>query len=284
MHSIADNLAWATAALQAGDDDPRRDAEVLLCEALHCARTHLLAYGERQLNEMEQRHFEQWVQRRVSGEPVAYIVGKREFWSLPLCVNASTLIPRPDTEVLVETALQLCQKETARVLDLGTGTGAIALALAKEKPQWQVLAVDVQTAAVALAQQNSEQLGLHNVRVLQSDWFSALAQQEKKKYFDMIVSNPPYIAEDDPHLQRGDVRFEPHSALVSDHQGYADLFAIADTAKDFLTSDGWLLLEHGAEQGFRLRAHLQASGYMGVHTVRDYASNERVTAGQWVKT
>lgn len=207
---------------------------------------------------------------------MAYLIGQREFWSLPLQVNNSTLIPRPDTEVLVETALQLSLPPAARVLDLGTGTGAIALALKSSQPQWQVTAVDRERAAVTLAQHNANSLKLA-VAVIQSDWFAALPEQQ----FDLIVSNPPYIDGDDPHLQQGDVRFEPTTALVAAQQGLADLFHIIDTAPLFLAPAGWLVLEHGWQQGAAVRSQLTRQGYQQVTTVCDYANLERVTIGQW---
>ncbi|HQQ61995.1 MAG TPA: peptide chain release factor N(5)-glutamine methyltransferase [Pseudomonadales bacterium] len=281
-HSIAENLAVAARYLQETCEDARRDAEILLCAVLECERTYLYAHGEKKLGETEADLFRHYLERRHAGEPVAYIIGRREFWSLLLAVNESTLIPRHDTEILVETALALCKRESARVLDLGTGSGAIALALAVENPQWQIDAVDVQEDAVALAQWNARQLGIANVNIYRSDWFSAVpaVTSVQAMCFDMIVSNPPYIDAGDPHLALGDLRYEPHTALVAADRGYADLFTIAREAKKYLCSDGWLLLEHGFQQAGDLRIYLHDAGYHEVQTFADLGGNDRVTIGR----
>ena len=225
----------------------------------------------------EETQLAELLARRKTGEPVAHLVGEREFWSLPLYVSAATLIPRPDTECLVEQALARLPASPARILDLGTGTGAIALALASERPDCQVTAVDVMPDAVALAQRNVDRLALPNVTVVHSSWFSALADRQ----FETIVSNPPYIDEADPHLGEGDVRFEPRSALVAAGQGLADLSQIITAARQHLVSDGWLLLEHGWTQGEAVRALFLQAGYQQVETCRDYGGNERLTLGKW---
>lgn len=277
-HAIESCLALAAEALQTTSDSPRLDAEVLLAHLLQRNRAYLYAYSETLVDAAIVHQFFQQVARRKSGEPVAHLTGCREFWSLSLATNASTLIPRPDTELLVEIALRVFTKTSARVLDLGTGTGAIALALATEKTSWAIDAVDRQGDAVLLAQHNAENLALHNVRVYESCWFSAVAAEQ---CFDMVISNPPYIATDDKHLLEGDVRFEPRSALVADDDGYADLFFIAREAKNYLCDNGYLLLEHGFAQGEKLRAYLRACGYSDVQTERDYGGNERVTWAVW---
>lgn len=272
---IATALHWAVTQLP-HSPTAKLDAEVLLSHVLGVERVYLLTWPERLLSNSEWQTMQALVAQRTNGIPVAYLIGQREFWSLPLQVNNSTLIPRPDTEVLVETALQLSLPPAARVLDLGTGTGAIALALKSSQPQWQVTAVDRERAAVTLAQHNANSLKLA-VAVIQSDWFAALPEQQ----FDLIVSNPPYIDGDDPHLQQGDVRFEPTTALVAAQQGLADLFHIIDTAPLFLAPAGWLVLEHGWQQGAAVRSQLTRQGYQQVTTVCDYANLERVTIGQW---
>lgn len=203
-------------------------------------------------------------------------MGEREFWSLPLYVSAATLIPRPDTECLVEQALARLPATPARILDLGTGTGAIALALASERPDCQVTAVDVMPDAVALAQRNLARLALPNVTVLHSSWFTALGDRQ----FETIVSNPPYIDEADPHLAEGDVRFEPRSALVAADHGLADLSHIITQSRQHLVSGGWLLLEHGWTQGEAVRALFLQAGFERVETCRDYGGNERLTVGK----
>lgn len=208
---------------------------------------------------------------------MAYILGHQGFWSLDLEVAPHTLIPRPDTELLVETALATLAADTATVLDLGTGTGAIALALASERPLWTVTAVDRVEEAVALAERNRQRLLLENVEVRRSHWFSALDGRR----FRMIVGNPPYIPASDPHLSEGDVRFEPKSALVAGSDGLDDIRQIVAQAPRHLLDEGWLLLEHGYDQGAAVRELLGARGFAGVHTLRDLGGNERITLGQW---
>lgn len=257
-------------------DSPRRDAEILLEYVTGKGRTYIMAFGETPLTDAQQQQLEALLQRRKQGEPVAHLTGGREFWSLPLFVSPATLIPRPDTECLVEQALARLPAKKCHILDLGTGTGAIALALASERPDCDVTAVDRMPDAVALARRNTEHLAIRNVRILQSCWFSALPGQR----FDMIVSNPPYIDAQDPHLAEGDVRFEPLSALVADANGMADIIHIIDHARQVLTPGGYLLLEHGWQQGDAVRAAFQQAGYSDVETCRDYGGNERVTCGR----
>ena len=270
---------WLQQAIStlAGGESPRRDAEILLEHVTGTARAWILAFGETQLTADQQAQLDALLARRKTGEPVAHLVGEREFWSLPLYVSAATLIPRPDTECLVEQALARLPATPARILDLGTGTGAIALALASERPDCQVTAVDLMPDAVALAQRNLERLALKNVTVQQSSWFTALADQQ----FEMIVSNPPYIDECDPHLSEGDVRFEPRSALVAADHGLADLSHIIIQSRQHLVSNGWLLLEHGWTQGEAVRNLFLQAGFAQVETCRDYGGNERLTVGKW---
>ncbi|MEG5548143.1 peptide chain release factor N(5)-glutamine methyltransferase [Enterobacter wuhouensis] len=269
-------LRHAASALSESES-PKRDAEILLEYVTGKARTYLLAFGETELTAEQQAQLDALLLRRKTGEPVAHLVGEREFWSLPLYVSAATLIPRPDTECLVEQALRRLPDAGCSILDLGTGTGAIALALASERPDCTVTAVDVMPDAVALAQRNVERLGLRNVTVLQSSWFTAL----ENRAFTMIVSNPPYIDEDDPHLAQGDVRFEPLTALVAANAGLADLDHIVTTSRVHLLPGGWLLVEHGWTQGDAVRALFTKAGYAAVETCRDYGGNERLTLGQW---
>jgi len=273
MATVKDNLLRAVELTES--DSPRLDLEVLLCHLLGKSRAWLYTWPEHPLDNTQQAQFDALLKRRIAGEPVAHLTGSREFWSLPLKVNRSTLIPRPDTEVLVETVLARCPQEEAAVLDLGTGTGAIALALASEKSRWQITAVDTMPAAVALAEENRSRLGFTNVRVLRSDWFSALDAQR----FDVIVSNPPYIDTQDPHLRQGDVRFEPLSALVAEEQGLADIRRIAADGRDFLNDNGLLAVEHGWEQGRPVRRLFSELGYTDVETRLDYAGRERITLG-----
>ncbi|WMT12708.1 peptide chain release factor N(5)-glutamine methyltransferase [Serratia fonticola] len=257
-------------------DSAKRDAEILLGFVTGRARTYLLAFGETPLTAEQTEQLTVLLARRDRGEPVAYLVGEREFWSLPLSVSPATLIPRPDTECLVELALERLPAAPCAILDLGTGTGAIALALASERPDCQLTGIDLQPEAVALAQHNAQKLAINNASFLQGSWFTPVAGQK----FALIASNPPYIDEADPHLGQGDVRFEPCSALVAAEQGLADLAAIVQQAADYLEPQGWLLLEHGWQQGENVRALLNAAGFIAVATHRDYGGNDRVTLGQ----
>ena len=269
---------WLQQAVVAlcGGDSPKRDAEILLGFVTGKSRSWLVAFDDAQLDADQLTQLDALLARRVTGEPIAHLVGEREFWSLPLRVSDATLIPRPDTEILVEHALMHLPAEPACLLDLGTGTGAIALALASERADCQVIGCDRIPAAVALAQDNAQRLHIHNVQFCLSHWFDHLPAQR----FDLIVSNPPYIDAADVHLQQGDVRFEPRSALVADDQGLADLRFIIQTAPRWLKPQGWLLLEHGWQQGAAVRALLAQHGYQAVQTADDYGGNPRVTLGQ----
>ena len=222
--------------------------------------------------------YEQLLQRRLLGEPVAHLIGSQAFWTIDLEVTADTLIPRPETETLVEQALEKLSQGVYRVADLGTGTGAIALALASERPGWQVIGCDRVDAAVDLAERNRRQLNIPNASFVLGSWFEPLDGT-----FDMIVSNPPYIDPDDPHLQQGDVRFEPLSALIADKQGMADIESIADIARDYLNDGGWLLFEHGYDQGEQARQVLELLGYVDVETIQDLGARDRVTLGCWLR-
>lgn len=279
MTRIATALRLGQQRCAAVGDSPALDAQLLLCAVLCCDRTYLFTWPERSLTAQQQEDYEQYLLRRSAGEPVAHILGQREFWSLPLQVNHSTLIPRPDTELLVSRVLaSALPAGPVQLLELGTGTGAISLALASERPQWQLLATDVSPEAVQLARANRDQLGFVQPRIQQSDWF----QQLPADRYHGIVSNPPYLAADDPHLQQGDVRFEPHSALVADEDGLADLHHLIDHGRDWLLPGGMVWLEHGAEQGAQVRHIMQQYGYSDVQTWCDLAGLERVTAGRWV--
>ena len=256
---------------------PRLDAELLLAQALGKSRGYLHTWPERELEAPQLERFQAALARRRTGEPVAYILGRQGFWSLDLDVASHTLIPRPDTELLVETALALLPAAPLQVLDLGTGTGAIALALACEPPAWQVTGVDRVPEAVALAKGNGIRLQLANARFAESCWFSALAGQR----FQLIVSNPPYIAVADPHLSQGDVRFEPSSALVAGIDGLDDIRLIIEQAPEHLLAGGWLLLEHGFDQAEAVRELLVQRGFATVESRRDLGGHQRISLGQW---
>ncbi|KTC61006.1 peptide chain release factor N(5)-glutamine methyltransferase [Pseudomonas savastanoi] len=254
----------------------RLDIELLLAAALGKPRSFLHTWPERIVSTEAALAFAGYLQRRRTGEPVAYILGQQGFWKLDLEVAPHTLIPRPETEMLVEAALELVPAfAPAKVLDLGTGTGAIALALANERQQWKVTAVDRVPEAVALAERNRQRLQLDNAQVLNSHWFSALEGQQ----FDLIISNPPYIADADPHLSAGDVRFEPSSALTAGSDGLDDLRTIIADAPAHLSADGWLLLEHGYDQGPAVRELLIRHGFERIQTRRDLGEHERITFG-----
>lgn len=251
------------------------DVDVLLCHVLGCESAYLRTWPERTLTASQLADFETLLSKRKQGMPVAYLVGQRGFWSLQLTVSPDTLIPRPETELLVEEALSLPLPTDARVLDLGTGTGAVALALAAERPAWQVSGVDRIAESIALAGENAISNGLEQVRFYQSNWFSQVEGS-----YHLLISNPPYIAESDPHLDQGDVRFEPRSALVAPNEGLADIQHIADTALNYLLPQGYLMFEHGHSQGEACRTLLTQRGYEKVVTLRDLAGLERVTVGR----
>ncbi|WP_313376553.1 peptide chain release factor N(5)-glutamine methyltransferase [Pantoea sp. CTOTU50773] len=269
-------LKHAVVAL-CGGDSPKRDAEILLGFVTGKSRSWLVAFDDHELDATQLAELNALLARRVKGEPIAHLVGEREFWSLPLRVNDATLIPRPDTEVLVEQALLRIPVTPSSLLDLGTGTGAIALALASERSDCQVLGCDRIPAAVALAEENAQRLHISNARFQLSHWFDEIPAQ----HFDLIVSNPPYIDAADEHLQQGDVRFEPLSALVADEAGLADLRLIIHRAPQWLQSGGWLLLEHGWQQDEAVRGIMTQHGYQQVSSINDYGGNPRVTLGQF---
>ncbi|SFM93899.1 release factor glutamine methyltransferase [Izhakiella capsodis] len=275
---IRDWLPVAAARLE-NSESSRRDAEILLSFVTGKGRSWLRAFDETTLDGTQLATLTALIARRAKGEPVAYITGVREFWSLALRVSPVTLIPRPDTEVLVECALEKMDTPQGHALDLGTGTGAIALALASERPGWQVTGVDCIAEAVRLAQHNGKNLAINNVSFLPGHWFSAVGGRR----FDLIVTNPPYIDVDDIHLTQGDVRFEPTSALIAADRGLADIRHIALHAAAHLRPDGWLLIEHGWQQADRVRQILFSAGFTSVKTCRDYGGNERVTRGRVAK-
>ena len=259
-------------------DTPDLDCQLILAHVLEKDRTYLYTWPERQVGSELFERFEQLIVRRQQGEPVAYLVGYRDFWSLRLLVDESTLIPRPETELLVETALAKMEEAGAlSVLDLGTGTGAIALAIAKERPQCSVIGVDFQTQAIELAQKNQQLNGISNVNWKVSDWFSSVQEQS----FQLIVTNPPYIDPKDPHLLQGDVRFEPHTALVADDEGLSDIDKIIDQAPNFLSKKGWILIEHGYNQEQQVKTKLLDRGFTQVFTRHDFSGHPRISGGCW---
>lgn len=271
-------LQQVTQTLAARSDSARLDAELLLCKVLGKTRSYLFAWPEQELTDQQLTDLKHLMAQRLSGQPVAYLLGYREFWGMQLAVSPATLIPRPDTELIVELALErMAEHASPTILDLGTGSGAIAFALAKERPDVTILAVDKSPAALAVAELNQTNLDLSKVSLRVSDWFSAL---DSGSMFDLIVSNPPYIAVGDPHLEQGDVRFEPRSALSSGLDGLADLSYLIQSAANYLNASGWLLLEHGYDQGLAVTTLLKSTGYTEVACYQDLGGNDRVSLGR----
>lgn len=274
--SIEQLLKTATKQLDAVSESPVLDAELLLAHALDKNRTYLIAFSETIPTPQQQQAFDSLIKRRLEGEPVAHLLGQREFWSLNLSVDKHTLIPRPDTELLVEFILEQFPGDQLKLADLGTGSGAIALALASEKPRWQITATDQSDQALAVAKQNASALQLDQVQFRSGSWFDALNEND----FDIIVSNPPYIPANDPHLATGDVRFEPASALVAGEEGLDDIGLLIKRAPGYLQSKGWLILEHGYDQQAAVKKLFESAGYRQITQRNDYGNNPRMSAAQ----
>ena len=273
------NIAEALSLRGEPDSYERQENAWLLAHLLNCSITAFKTQVQQPLTDAQQQAYTQALQRLVDGEPLAYITGSQPFWSLDLTVTPDTLVPRPDTEVLVETVLQLPLPEQCRMLDLGTGTGAIALALASERPNWCVTATDVYAPTLAVAQHNALKHHLPHVQFALGVWYEALnSQNNHAKQFDLIVSNPPYIDPIDPHV--AGLKFEPQRALVADDAGLADLVIIISQAPQWLVQGGWLVVEHGFDQAQAVQALFVAAGFVEVRTVKDYGGNDRVTVGQ----
>ncbi|KTC96309.1 peptide chain release factor N(5)-glutamine methyltransferase [Legionella feeleii] len=278
MIDIKSALLQAITKLETQSSSARLDAEILLAYVLLKTRTYLYTYPDANLTQAQWQTYQRLVDQRSEGVPVAYLTGTREFWSLPLKVCEDTLIPRPETELLVELTLaQLADKPQAEILDLGTGSGAIALAFASECPDWQITACDFSQGALQTAEENAARLGLTNVCFCHSDWFEKISTQQ---HFDAIVSNPPYIAAHDPHLAEGDVRFEPSLALVSGEDGLTAIKHIIKHSIARLKPGGLLLLEHGFDQKFAVMSMLNEYGYLQVQCWQDWQGNDRVSGGK----
>jgi release factor glutamine methyltransferase len=274
--TISDWLNWGQQTL-ATELQPELEASILLAHAMQVSSTYLRIWPERDVAEAQAHVFQQYCQRRQRGEPIAYILGEWAFWSLKLRVTPDTLIPRPETEHLVEWVLQhFADKQVLSIADLGTGSGAIALALASEKPQWRIVATDKSNAALTVARENAQRLKCKNVEWYWGSWFEPLAQQQ----FDCIISNPPYIDPQDVHLTQGDLRFEPIGALASDDAGMADLAYIIQQASTYLSPAGYLVLEHGYQQAQAVTALMRQYGWVNIQTYCDYAGHQRFTIGK----
>ena len=283
---IIQHLKNATQQLESISDSARLDAEVLLAYSLNKNRTWLITWPDKELNENETQLFNALLKRRQSGEPIAHITGTREFWSLDLNVSKDTLIPRPETELMIEEILKAYpQSSNINCLDLGTGSGAIALALASERPDWKITATDKSVAALDIAKQNAKQLQLNNVHFINGSWFEALQADSPKlttehvQLFDIIASNPPYIPQSDPHLSQGDVRFEPVSALASGEDGLDDIRLICRQALKHMKSGALLIIEHGFDQKAKLHDIFMDSGYKNIQQFSDLSHQPRLTCG-----
>lgn len=274
--TLADQLQWAVEQLSPTSDTAKLDAEVLLAHVLQKSRTFLIAFPERPLTDSQQSQFRELVEQRKQGQPVAYLLGEKEFWSLTLNVTPATLIPRPDTELIVEWVLaHYPDRNDFLALDLGTGSGALALALASERRSWRWLATDISEQALAVARQNAKTNRIDNVDFQQSHWFEQLLP----KSFDLIVSNPPYIAAQDPHLTQSDIRFEPPQALVSGQDGLDAIRVILRDAPNYLKPNAPLIVEHGYDQGPSIQALFQHAGFEQIETLNDLAVMPRATLG-----
>ncbi len=277
--TIAAAIDAAARALRVSSPTARLDAEVLLRHASGLTLADAVAQPRRPLSDSIRDAFTALIERRRQGEPIAYITGHREFWSLDLVVSPATLIPRPETELLVEQALARIPVELSRrVADLGTGCGAIALAIAHERPLARVVATEASEAALAVARTNAHRLDLTNVEFRCGEWFAPLDEEQ----FDIVVSNPPYLRTDDPHLGEGDLRFEPRAALVAGNDALSEIRIIARAARNHLVFGGWLLLEHGLDQATSVRSMLADAGYVEFQSYRDLAGHERVSAGRFL--
>jgi len=276
--SIRSILYRAARFLEQESDSPRLDAELLLVHILGKNRSFVYSHSETLLSSEQIDHYEHLLQRRHGGEPLAYLIESKEFWSLPISVTQQVLVPRPETELLVELALAcFLPKQTIRVADLGTGSGAIAIALAHERPHWQLVATDISKSALKIARKNAKALALQNINFLSGHWFAPL----KNLRFDLIICNPPYIDSCDPHLDRPELGYEPRQALVSEDHGLGDIKHIIKKAPHHLVRNGFLILEHGYNQGASVRKLFEQRGFSAVSSRRDLSGQERASIAQW---
>lgn len=280
MPTITELLQDATQTIK-HSCTPRLDAEILLCQAIQCQRSRIYSHPQQYVNSRQLGFFHSLINRRQQGYPVAYLTGKKEFWSLTLAVNQNTLIPRPETECLVQAALEIIpDNRTFKVLDLGTGSGAIAVAIAHERPNCNVTATDISSAGLAVARQNGANHWLDNIKFLVSDWYQNIPPTK----FDMIISNPPYIARNDPRLSQDNLRFEPTLALISGVGGMQAINTILASARDYLADDAYLFLEHGYKQKQPVRNAFLKNGFKEIVSLKDLAALDRLTYGRMDQT
>ena len=273
LANLGQVLQSAIARLEGCSETPRLDAEVLLSHVLGRNRAYLRAWPERRLMSTQVEHYTQLVEKRTLGQPIAYLTGEREFWSRPFAIRPGVLIPRPETELLIELALRIIPVDLpAEILDLGTGSGIIAVTLAAERPLARVIATDISPDALETARKNASRIGTENISFRCGDWFGCL---NDRQHFDLVISNPPYIAEEDPHLEQGDLRFEPEPALKSGPDGLDALRAIAEGARHRLKAGGCLALEHGYHQAASVTALLAEFGYSEISNHRDLQGHFR---------
>jgi release factor glutamine methyltransferase len=278
--TISQTLSDARLQLQQTSPSPAVDASILLCHILDCSSSHLIAWPEKELTPQQVAAFGRVLKRRIAGEPVAYITGEREFWSLSLKVSSDVLIPRPETETLVEFVLELfSNRSEMKIADLGTGSGAIACAIATEHPHWEIIATDISVAALDIARINASTHKLDNIHFHLGAWFEPVNDHD----FDLIISNPPYVAVDDHHLKQGDVRFEPDAALASGEQGLDAISVLTQQAGDYLTTGGWLIVEHGYDQQQAVHDCFKRGGFEEIVHLTDLAALPRATAGRYMK-
>lgn len=275
-HRVGGILLQATQLLSQSNS-PKLDAELLLAAVLKTTRTYFISHPEREITPTEFSEFTALLKQRQEGKPIAYLIGHKEFWSLDLVVTPDTLIPRPETELLVEQVLKKITGKKKYIADLGTGSGAIALALAKEHPDWIIHATDISPDALDIAKLNAERLHISNVTFFQGDWCNALPEQT----YDVIVSNPPYVAEEELPLMSPGVAFEPQAALFSKDQGLADLRKIINSAHSYLKPKGLLFLEHGFQQACAIQSIFTQMGYTEVTVYKDLAGLDRITTARW---